>query len=360
MQIQDDDHPILFLPGPVEVDLELRAIMAMPAIGHRAAAVKDATIQACEGLQRFYRTEQHAFWETGAGTTVMEAGVRNLVAARSLHLVGGAFGERWVKVAKACGREPTRLDVPWGTAPTPELLATALDSADEPYDAVCITHSETSTGVLAPLAELAATVREHSPETLILVDAVTSVGGAELRFDDWDLDLAFAGTQKCLALPPGLATFAVSDRALQRAADIPDRGFLLDFVACPERFAKGAPPATPCVPLLFALNRQLERIETETLEARWARHAAMRDRTVVWAEEQGYPAFVAEPAHRSPSVTTLSLEGPALDALIARAKASGYTLGKGYGDLKEKTFRVGHMGDHPMTRLEALLAALTT
>jgi hypothetical protein len=161
-------------------------------------------------------------------------------------------------------------------------VAAALDAADEPFEAICLTHSETSTGVLNPIAELAAVVRARSPDTLILVDAVTSVGGAALEFDAWGLDLAFAGTQKCLALPPGLVTYALSERAIERAAHVAGRGFLLDFAATPARFAKGESPATPCVPLVFALNRQLERIRDEGIENRWARHIAMRDLTLAF------------------------------------------------------------------------------
>lgn len=355
----DDDHPILFIPGPVEVDPELREIMAMPLLGHRSQPVKDAVVRVCEKLRPTFRTTQHAFFENVPGTGVMEAAVRNLIPHRSLHLVAGAFGERWVKIVKACGREPTVVNLDWGTAPTAALVAEHLDRADVSFDAVCITHSETSTGALAELEGIARTVREKSPNTLVLVDAVTSFAGAPLEFDAWDIDLAFAGTQKCLALPPGLACFAVSERAMSRAGDVPDRGFLLDFVACPDRFAKGAPPATPCVPLIFALDRQLDRIAAEGLENRWLRHRTMRDRTLAWGEAQGFAPFVAEPEHRSPTVTTLCAEGERLDAVIAAAKAAGFTLGKGYGDLKERTFRVGHMGDHSLARLDALLDAIT-
>ncbi len=358
MTTHDDDHPILFIPGPVEVDRELREIMAMPLIGHRSAAVKERVIAVCDQLKAFYRTAQHAFFENTPATALMEAGIRNLVERRSLHLTCGAFSERWFKIAHECGREPVQAGVEWGQATTPDLLRRTLAAAGEPFEAVCMTHSETSTGVLNPIADLARVVREESPDTMILVDVVTSVGGAEVHFDDWGLDLAFAGTQKCLALPPGLATYAVSERAVHRASRLAGRGFLLDFAATPERFAKGETPATPCVPLLFALSRQLERIAAETLEARWARHLAMRDKTIAWGEAHGCPPFVA-PEYRSPTVTTLRAEGAVLDGIIDKAKAAGFSLGKGYGKLKSEMFRVGHMGDHTVERVERLLAAIS-
>lgn len=351
-------HPILFIPGPVEVDLELLEMMSMPLIGHRSQPAKDCFVNICEGLKQLYLTEQHAFFENAPATALMEAGIRNLVRRRTLHVTCGAFSERWGKIAAACGREPTIVQKAWGEAVTPADLERALDAAGEPFEAVCLTHSETSTGVLNPLAELAAVVRDKSPDTLILVDVVTSVGGAEVRFDDWGLDLAFAGTQKCLALPPGLVTYAVSERAVARAATIEGRGFLLDFAASPERFAKGETPATPCVPLAFALERQLERIEKEGLESRWARHLEMRDLTIAWGEEHGFPPFVA-PAFRAPTVSTLTGDPERIDRVVTVAKAAGFTVGKGYGKLKQDTFRVGHMGDHPVERVQELLDVIS-
>ncbi|MBK8976679.1 MAG: alanine--glyoxylate aminotransferase family protein [Planctomycetes bacterium] len=356
----DRDHPILFIPGPVEVDAELREIMAMPLVGHRSAAVQDLTIRVCAKLREFYcAPSQHAFFENAPGTALMEAAIRNLVVRRSLHLVAGAFAERWVEVARSCGRQPVAIQAPWGTTVTADEVRAHLRAVREPYEAVCVTHSETSTGALHDIAGIARAVRDESPGTLVLVDAVTSVGGAELRFDAWGIDLAFAGTQKCLALPPGLVTFAISQRALHKAATVEGRGFLLDLAACPERFAAGKPPATPCVPLVFALDRQLDRIATETLEARWARHRAMRSHTIAWAEANGFEPFVAIAGERSPTVSTLRASGARLDGVIDRAKAAGFTVGKGYGSLKSECFRIGHMGDHPVERLDALLAAIT-
>ncbi len=355
------DHPILFIPGPVEVDPELRDIMSMPLVGHRSSEFKDCTLRLADRLKKLFCTEQYGFFENAPGTALMEAGIRNLVHDRVLHLTCGSFGDRWHKTSKACGRTPTIVKAEWGTAFTPNVLREALQSADEPFEAICITHNETSTGVINPLADLAATVREVSPDTLILVDAVTAVGGAELRFDDWGIDLAFAGTQKCLALPPGLCVYAVSERAIRKAETVEGRGFLFDFVATPGRFAKGAPPATPCIPLAFALDRQLDRIlDTEGLENRWQRHLEMQAITLGWAEQHGFAPFVKEAAHRSPTVSALtngSMDGA---DIVARAKAAGFTLGRGYGDLKETTFRVGHMGDHSPDRLRALLAAVAS
>lgn len=351
------DHPLLFIPGPVEVDAELREIMSMPLIGHRS---KDfvAEVQAvCAKLKPLFLTEAYALFENCPATALMEAGVRNLVNKRVLHLTCGAFSERWAKISAACGREPTSVSVDWGQPNTVDSVREALTGA-EPYEAIAITHNETSTGVLNQLREIAELVRELSPDTLIMVDAVTSLAGAELRFDEWGLDLAFAGTQKCLALPPGLCAYAVSERAMQKAESVQGRGFLLDFVKAAKGLADGKTPATPCVPLVFALSRQLDRIASEGLENRWARHLEMRGMVTTWAAEKGFEFFIDEP-WRSPTVSTMRNSGHEVTDLIAKAKAANITMGNGYGKLKGETFRIGHMGDHQPERLRALLDAIS-
>jgi aspartate aminotransferase-like enzyme len=353
------DSPVLFIPGPTEVDAELRSIMSMPLLGHRDPKFVATVQDVCARLKPLFLTEQNAAFETCPGTALMEAGVRNFAprGAKTLHLVGGAFGKRWHKVSKACGRDAAAIERPMGEAHSCEELAAHL-AAHPDTAAVCITHNETSTGVVQHLAELAATARAHAPDAMILVDVVTSLAGAELRFDDWGLDFAFAGTQKCLALPPGLGVYAVSDRALARAETVDERGFLFDFVKAVPDTVSGKPTATPCVPLVYALQRQLERIAAEGLEQRWARHLDLQARAFAWAEGRGYAPFVQDPARRSPTVSCIDAKGADVDALAARAADAGFKMDKGYGDLKGKAFRIGHMGDHDAARLEAFLSAL--
>ncbi len=353
------DHPVLFIPGPTEVDLELRQIMAMPLVGHRDPRFVAVVQDVCTKLRSLYLTAQPAAFESCPATALMEAAVRNLVprGARSLHLVCGAFSERWQKIGKLCGRDAEALTVPLGQAHDPAVLRDRLQKGP-PVTAVAITHNETATGVLEPLRVLAATVREHAPEALILVDVVTSVGGAELRFDDWGLDFAFAGTQKCLALPPGLCTFTASARALLRAATIDERGFLLDLPRTMKETNDGKTLATPCVPLVYALQRQLDRVHAEGLPQRWARHLAMRDATLAWAVQKGMRPFVANVAAQSPTVSCIDAKGGDVDALAKNATTAGFKIDKGYGDLKGKAFRIGHMGDHTVQRLQQLLAVL--
>jgi len=353
------DHPVLFIPGPTEVDEELRQLMSMPLMGHRSADFVTAVREVCQLLGEVFRCESHLAFETCPATALMEAGLRNLVpsGARTLHLVGGAFGGRWAKIAESCGRAPDRLEAPWGEAHAPAPVAQQLRS-NGPYAAVCITHNETSTGVIQPLAAIAAAVREVAPQTLILVDTVTSLAGAELEFDRWHLDLAFAGSQKCLALPPGLTSYALSERAMQCAANIDARGYLLDFVRAVPDTVAGKTLATPCVPLVFALRRQLQRIEAEGMERRWARHLELQRQTMHWAEQRDIAPFVADPAVRSPTVSCFHASGRDTAQLAQRALEAGFRIDQGYGKLKGATFRIGHMGDHSSERLETCLRAL--
>ena len=353
------DHPTLFLPGPTEVDLELREIMSTPLVGHRSAGFVAATQDVCARLKPLFQTAAHAAFETCPATALMEAAIRNLVpnGGLTLHLAGGAFSERWAKISGYCGRKPESLTAPWGTAHDPEQLRARLRSGPSPK-AVMITHNETSTGVLQPLRELAAVVREHAPEAMVCVDAVTSLAGADLQFDAWGIDIAFAGTQKCLALPPGLTAFALSERAMKAAADVPDRGFLFDFVRAVPETVSGKPLATPCVPLVFALQRQLQRIEKETLQARFARHLAMRSLMQDWANTNGIEPFVKSEAARSPTVSCFFASGRDVKGMAERASNAGYKIDQGYGDLKGKTFRIGHMGDHTTSRLSDCLKTL--
>lgn len=353
------DHPILFLPGPTEVAAELRQVMATPLVGHRSAGFVDVVKDVCARLGGLFQTAEPAVFENCTATALMEAAIRNLVPrrGRTLHLVGGAFGERWQQISAACGRTTETMAVPLGHAHDPAALRARLQHSPA-VDAVCITHNETATGVIEPLADLAAAVRAAAPQTLVLVDVVTSLAGADVRFDDWGLDVAFAGTQKCLALPPGLCVYAVSARGRERAGGVDERGFLLDFVrAIPETVA-GKPIATPCVPLVLALQRQLQRVAAEGLAARLARHRAMRDATLAWAAAKGFAPFVADAAARSPTVSCLDARGADVAALAQRASDAGFKIDQGYGPLKGKAFRIGHMGDHDVAGLQRLLAAL--
>ncbi len=352
-----------FLPGPTEVRPEILEAMLRPVIGHRGAEMESLMQRLGPRLRWLFGTERPVYVSTSSATGLMEAAIRNCARSRVLSLVCGAFSERFYRIARACGREADRLDVELGASNEPGPLVEALGRSD--YDAVTVVHSETSTGVLNPVAEIAEAVRAVAPETLVLVDCVTSLASAPVLVDEWSLDFALAGSQKGLAVPPGLALGAASQRAYERSLEMPGRGLYFSFEAFEEAAGKFQTSNTPAVSLLFALERQLEQIEAEGLEERWARHRAMAERTWRWVEETGDSMgldlrVLASEGRRSPSVTCIGLPESLSGVEVTRRMAArGYTIAPGYAILKDKSIRVGHMGDHSVEELEALLEALT-
>src|SRR5256886_2482404 len=251
-----------------------------------------------------------------------------------------------------------RLDVPLGCAVEPDMLRDTLRRT--PVDAVTLVHSETSTGVLQDVEALAGVVREFD-DVLLLVDAVTSLAGSPVETDRWGggLDFVLTGSQKALALPPGLALGAASDRMLERARTLPARGLYFDLVSFLEATTKHQPTNTPAISLLYALEAQLARIEREGgAEGRWRRHDAMRRRVEEWSEEHGV-AYLPREGRRSWTVSCLKLpEGKTAKQIVGALKQAGWTIGSGYGSLKESTIRIGHMGDHTVAALDQLLNLL--
>ena len=349
-----------FLPGPTEVRPEVLAAMAQPTIGHRGPEMSALLREADPGLRAMFRTERPVYVATASATGLMEAGVRNGVRRRALALVNGAFAERFRDLLGDCGREFDAYTVPWGEAHDPAEVERRLREGG--FDAVTVTHSETSTGVLNPLAEIAEAVRAAERATgeqiLILVDGVTSVGGAPVNADEWGLDWVLTGSQKAMALPPGLAFGAASPRMLERAASIPGRGQYFDLLEFDAQWNRFQTPQTPAVNLIYALNEQLRHMEQEGFDARLERHRRMAERCWSWTEEQGL-AVLTPPGNRSPTVTAIVLPpGASGTHLAARMAERGFTIGAGYGKLKETTIRIGHMGDHTVEELDALLAEL--
>ncbi len=351
----------LFIPGPTDVDPSILAAQAQPMIGHRSATSREMFDRIQVRLRQVFQTTSRVYVSASSGSGLQEAAVRNCVAKRALMCVCGAFGERWHEIALANGIAADRLDVEWGQPTAPDQVEQAL--RDGGYDAIAVVHNESSTGVESPIAAITERVRRVAPDTLILVDAVSSLAGVDLRPDEWGLDVLLTSSQKCFGLPPGLAFAAVSDRALERARRLPHRGWYFDFLLYEEYLAKGGTPATPAMSLLFALDRQLDRILSEGLPARFARHAHMAAQVQAWAIRRFEP-FAAE-GFRSKTVTAIRkarpIDVPALNAFLAR---EGMTIADGYGPLQPTTFRIGHMGeiqpadiDYLLGRIDAFLGA---
>ena len=351
-----------FLPGPTEVHPDILEALTRPMIPHRGPDMVDLFRAIERPLQRLWRTDRRVFVGTCSGTGFMEMAVRSGVRRRALSLVGGAFGERFAAIVAATGREVIRLDVPLGKTVEPDMLRDALHRSD--VDAVTLVHSETSTGALAPLEPLAAVVREFD-DVVLLVDGVTSFAGSPVETDAWQLDFVFTGSQKALGLPPGLALGVASERMLERAKRVPERGAYLDVLAFDRAAVDYQPTNTPALSLLFALEAQLMRIEQEGgVEARWARHDKMRRAVERWVAGRGSKfdiAYLPSDGRRSWTVSCLKLPSNLNGRAIARAmKAKGWVIGSGYGPLKRSTIRIGHMGDHTVQGVSALLDELET
>lgn len=351
------NHKRLVIPGPVEVRPEILQAQTEWMIGHRSKAFEELFARLQTKLRLAFFTQSRVFVSGSSGTGLWEGAARNCIrdGHKALHLIGGAFSERWADISRLNGKEIDVIEVPWGQPHTPEMVAEALKKAR--YDALCVVHNETSTGVTNPIREIAEVVRGYD-ETLMLVDTVSGFLGIELRVDEWGIDMALTSSQKAFALPPGVAFAAVSDRVLARAKTVTHRGFYFDFLELEAGLVKNNTPSTPPVSLMFAADKQMDDILTETLPARWARHIAMRDVTIGWAEDRGMGVYAAE-GYRSPTVTTVT-NGRNID-VDAMAKFMGtkqFSMDKGYGKIKGKTFRIAHMGDMSMTTLEEVLAGL--
>src|SRR5256885_156125 len=332
--------------------------MTRPMISHRGSAMEEIMRRIMSRLSPIFGTGRAVHVITGSGTSAMELAIRGGSVRRVLSIVNGDFGERFARLAEACGRVVTRLKSEAGDVVPLERIRDALRSGD--FDTVTATHSETAAGVLADIASISQIVNERD-DCLFLVDAVSSAGAAPISMDAWKLDAAVSASQKALALPPGLAFAAVSERLVARAKTLADRGVYLDVLRYEDIAPKAQSPTTPAVPLLFALDKQLADIELETLDARFTRHAAMMAACTSWvdrAEGQALGVSLLARQHcRSPSVTCIKTrEKPG--TIRQRMREQGYELGGGQAELTQNTFRIGHMGDHTVAGLDVMLEVL--
>lgn len=348
----------MFIPGPVDVDDEILAAQTQPMLPHRSAEFEELFHRVEGKARQVFYTASRVFLLAASGTGCQEAAVRNLVSGKVLACVNGAFGKRWRDVAAANGKQVETLETDWGQPVSPQRVAEAL--AGDQYDALLVVHNETSTGLMNPVEEIAAAAREVSPETLICIDAVSSLSGARLEMDAWGLDLVLTSSQKALALPPGLALCAVNDRALARAEQVEGRGWYFDFLRLEKHRTANSTPATPAISLIYALDKQLDRIFEEGLEKRFARHSAMAARAQAWALENGFGLFAPEGC-RSQTVTTVeNTRAVDVGALNRFLLERGMRIAGGYGPIKARTFRIGHMGELTVDDLNELFEAMDT
>ncbi|MEM5871815.1 MAG: aminotransferase class V-fold PLP-dependent enzyme, partial [Candidatus Aenigmatarchaeota archaeon] len=264
----------------------------------------------------------------------------------------GAFSDHWHKVAIANEKKIDRFDIEWGKAVKPEMIDEKLSTGE--YDSFLFVHNETSTGVANPLYEIAEVVKKY-PDVVFMVDAVSSMTGMKIEVDKLGIDVCLASVQKAFALPPGLAVFTVSEKAYKRAEKTKNRGYYFDFFVFKKSAEKNETPSTPAIPQIFGLNKQLDKMLAEGMENRFERHKKMAEYTRKWAINKGFELF-PEKGYESNTLTTVkNTLGINISELNKKLIERGYMISNGYGQLKEKTFRIAHMGDTKLDEIKELL-----
>ena len=353
-------HVKLHIPGPVEVSEKTFRALCTPMIGHRGQGFKDLYAKLQPQLKALLSTRQLVYLSTSSAWGVMEGAVRNLVAKKVLNCMCGAFSDKWLDVSRRCGKDAEALQVPWGSPIRAEAVDRKLATGQ--FDALTLIHNETSTGVMSPLADIAA-LKHKYPDVMFIVDAVSSMSAVPLNFDALGIDVLLAGTQKAFALPPGLTVFTCSPAALTKAATAKDRGYYFDFVEFEKNALENMTPSTPSIAHIYALSSKLDEFLAEGLEARYARHSETNRMTRDWTSRHGFTLF-PEPGFESITLTCVNNGakpgGRTVDVakLQKLVKDAGFLIDGGYGKIKGTTFRISNMGDETPATMNPLFAAL--
>ncbi len=346
----------LFIPGPVEVSQKTYAAMSRPMIGHRSKDFQELYAGIQPRLQTLFQTKNPVMLSTSSAWGIMEGAVRNLSRKGVVNCMCGAFSDKWLDVARRCGKMAEACQVEWGEAIDPNALDDLLKTGK--FDLVTLVHNETSTGVLNPLAEIAAVLRNY-PDVLLVTDTVSSFSVLPVPVDELGVDMILTGSQKALAMPPGLALFAVSERAFARAEEVADRGYYFDLIEFKKNHESNMTPSTPAISLIYGLESKLEDIFAEGIEARHARHSRLNDLVHAWVRRNEFEFFAPE-GYRSKSLTCVA-NNRNIDvaAFIAKLKEQHHcVIDGGYGKIKGKTFRISNMGDETDETITQLLGWL--
>jgi len=349
-------HDKLFIPGPVEVSPKTLAAFARPMIGHRGPEFKNLYAEIHPGLQTLFGTKQSVFMSSSSAWGVMEGAIRNVVRNRVLCCMCGAFSDKWLDVARRCGKEAEPLQVNWGRHIDPKTLDEKLTTGR--YDAVALIHNETSTGVMNPLPEICCTLAKY-PDVVSIVDTVSSLSAMPIEMDALRIDVLLTGSQKALALPPGFALFSVSEKAFARAAENPHRGYYFDFLEFKKQQRENMTPTTPSIGHIYALESKLAEIFAEGLSNRFERHRRTNALVHDWVRARGFE-FFADEGFRSLTLTCVKNNRGIDVARMARDLRARHHLviDGGYGKLKGDTFRLSNMGDETEETVGHLLRCI--
>ena len=344
----------MFTVGPVNVEADVLQSMTRPMITHRCKEYKQLHEGIVEKIRKALGTDMDVFLVAGSASVMLEAAIRNGVGRKSLGITNGSFGNRSIEIAELNGKTVEKVQVPWGMAMKPEHIEGKVTGDTE---AVHWVSNESSTGVFSDSSAIAGEVRKQNPDALIMVDAVTSAFAMDLKIKDMDPDSLVFGTQKALALPPGLAIMLCSQRLLDKAKKVENRGFYTDLLKIKKQSDVNYALTTPPVSLMYGLDYQLDKALSEGMPARYRRHREMADAVRNWADRK-LDGMFPEKGYMSNSIGVVNRGKIDFDSLNAGLKEKGYEISNGYGDVKEKTFRIGHMGDATPDGVRKLLSAI--
>jgi aspartate aminotransferase-like enzyme len=350
-------HKKLLIPGPTEVSQEILREQTHPLISHREKAFSELYSGITAKLAKFFELSDDCkpTVTTSSGTLWFDIVGRSIVKEKALVCVNGAFSERFGKTIRACGKKADFIEVDWGKAVKPYMIAEKLDTRE--YDTLAICHNESSTGVRNPIHEVGKLVRKDYQDVILAIDSVSAMAGDKTLPAEIGCDIIFASTQKCFALPPGLAVGLVTSRALERAREVSNRGSYTDLVEIFEYDKKRQTPFTPNISLLYALDKRMDLLLEETYDRVYQRHKEMADYTQQWAKK--HFALFPEPGYESITVSCIqNTSGKSVQELNSKLAEKGFMISNGYGKLKEKTFRIGHMGEWNLTGIKEVLALI--
>ena len=347
----------LYIPGPVEVSEETLKAMGTPMIGHRSPEFVELYQSIQPDLQKLFYTDDPVYISTSSAWGLMEGTLRNVVQKGVLNCMSGAFSDKWFDVSKRCGKETKALQYDWGVAIKPEDIRRELQTGE--FDAITLIHNETSTGTMNPLEEIMEVLRDF-PDVVSIIDTVSSFTVVPIEKDRLGIDVILTGSQKALALPPGMSLLSVSKKALDRAANVPDRGYYFDFHEFQKNHEKGMTPSTPVISHIYALKQQLVTINTEGLENRYARHLHLNNLVRDWVKKKGLSLF-PEAGYESVSLCCVSnaddtLDIPAMNKYLRNN--CNAQMDQGYGKIKAKTFRINNMGNETEASIKEYLGLL--
>ena len=347
-------HKKLFIPGPVEVRKEVLEKMSIPMIGHRSKEASELQKSISEKMRKILYTENEILLSTTSGSGLMEGAIRSCTAKRAAVFSVGAFGKRWYEMAVNNNVPVDIYEVNNGEAINIKDIDRVL--ATGKYDFLAVTHNETSTGIMNPIEEVGEILKKY-PEVIFAIDAVSSAVGSKIEVDKYGIDICITSTQKAIGLPPGMAICSFSDKAKNNAEKVKFRGTYLDLLALYKYIKKKdyQYPSTPSISHMYALDYQLDYIlNVEGLENRFSRHIEMAKIVREWGKK--YFELFPDERYISNTLTTIkNNRNISVANLNKELGVRGFQISNGYGDLKEKTFRIAHMADCTVKDINELL-----